>query len=261
LVFLFILILFALNIPSVSFLFIALVSRDFTGYHSRNWISGFGFLGAEVAVLFIPWYGILVSLLRKIRFKKKPLARTDLEECLKDEEAYKMFKKFASSEWSIENIYFIEDLENLKKETSKKFFENMSTEILKTYIFEDSPLEINISRTNRKDLILDMKKLTMENVGDVFRSVENEVYWSLKGTFDRFQRTEKYIKWKKNSKRVIQKIEVMEGISKTSSNSPNTIRYEESDLNSTVGSDVPLFEENDSPNVQRTESVGDVPQL
>jgi hypothetical protein len=265
LVFILILILFLLNIPSVSWLLIAFASGDHKLVNSRNWVSGFGFLGAEIAVLFIPWYGILVSFLRKIRFKKQTVARTDLEECLNDKDAYKMFKKFASSEWSIENIYFIEDLENLKKETTKKSFENNTNNILKTYIFEDSPLEINISRTNRKNLIVEMKKLKNENVEEIFRSVENEVYMNLQGSFERFQRTEKYNKWKKNSKRVSkvirERVEVISEGSKTLS-SPRTIKFEDSDLISVaVGSDAPIFtfdENTDSNDPRSSEPILEV---
>jgi hypothetical protein len=168
----------------------------------RNLFSGGYFFSFEIMVLLIPWYSILVSIKRKIvkHWTIIESVKTELEFCLKNEKLNEEFKKFATTEWSVENVYFIEDLNNFKKSISQLEIKRMSRNLLETYIMEDAPLEVNIPREVRKEIIQSIQKSEMKI--DLFQKVENEVFLNLQDTFDRFKMTPQYEKLIKRSPRV-----------------------------------------------------------
>jgi hypothetical protein len=162
----------------------------------RN-IGGLFFFILECLQLSIPYYGVIIALIRIIQQKMiKKVERTEFEELFNDEVGNELLKEFAINEWSIENIYLHDDILKYKK-TPKKLMKSKCEEILKTYIEEGSPLEVNISRRIRKLTIQKIRNFDNENSMEIFDGVGFEVLMNLQDTFGRFKFTQLYVSWKK----------------------------------------------------------------
>jgi hypothetical protein len=166
----------------------------------RN-IGGLFFFTLECLQLSIPYYAIIIALIRTIQHRMvKQVERTEFEELFNDEDGNELLKEFAINEWSIENIYLHDDISKYKK-TQKKFMKSKCEEILKTYIEEGSPLEVNISRRIRRITIQKIRNFDNENPLEIFDGVDFEVLMNLQDTFGRFKFTQLYVAWKKKFKK------------------------------------------------------------
>jgi hypothetical protein len=159
------------------------------------------FFIVECLQLSIPFYGVIIAFIRTIQHRMvKQVERTEFEELFNDEVGNELLKEFAINEWSIENIYIHDDISKYKK-TQKKFMKSKCEEILKTYIEEGSPLEVNISRRIRRITIQKIRNFDNENPLEIFDGVDFEVLMNLQDTFGRFKFTQLYVAWKKKFKK------------------------------------------------------------
>jgi hypothetical protein len=218
----FLLIGVSLSFKTIFSMFLFLQTDYLKQKEIRTVFSGAFFFSFEIFILLIPWYSILVSIKRKIyiHWTNTGIGKSDLEKCLKSEKLNEEFKKFATKEWSVENVYFMEDLNHLKQSNSQKEIKRKSRDLIETYILEDSPLEINISRNVRKEIIHSIQNSEFQT--DLFQKVENEVFLNLQDTFDRFKMTSKYDKIIKKSNRA-SVVDSSQGKKKETSSKSNSL--------------------------------------
>jgi hypothetical protein len=135
-------------------------------------------------------FGVIVVCFQKIQKSKYNVYESVFDALINDKKGKEIFKRYSRSEWSLENILFFEDVERYKECPTFKLAKRRAAEILKNYILQGSPLEVNISGEIRKTLI---KKLNNMDDHEFDKSIE-EVRRNM-----RIPRTE-LTKWASNSK-------------------------------------------------------------
>jgi hypothetical protein len=152
--------------------------------------------------LFFGCFGLIVVCIQKIQSNRKTIVYDSLFEALiKDKKGNEIFKSYSTSEWSMENILYFEDVEKYKNCATFKLAKRRAAEILKNYVVQGSPLEINISGEIRKTLLKKLNNLDefeFEYLTIFDKSME-EVKRNMRDTLSRIPQTE-LKKWSSTSK-------------------------------------------------------------
>lgn len=180
-------------------LFIAFLATSI-GYYLKvqnQWVVKTIFCIFEVLL----WYGfggniLLITLVKWLMERKKVIDPTSIMEVLGDKKGKNMLTSYAEKEWSQENILLYNDIQkykDLKLKNQKK----RASEIYKTYIVSNAPIEINLPHDIQhkiKDLISSLKD-DDEQWAKVFEEAEFEVLKNIKDTFLRFTNTSEFKEW------------------------------------------------------------------
>jgi hypothetical protein len=147
-------------------------------------------------------FGLFVVCFQKMQKKRNSTVYDSVFDALISEKKGKeMFKKYSMSEWSLENILYFEEVEKYKECETFKLSKRRAAEILKNYVIQGSPLEINISGEIRRTLLKKLNNLDeyeSEYLTIFDKSIE-EVRRNMRDTFGRIPKTE-LKKWASNSK-------------------------------------------------------------
>lgn len=112
-----------------------------------------------------------------------------LETCLNDNHCASALKMFLLSEWSVENLLFLQHVKTYKKKTKGSL--RLANKLKQNFIESESESCINIRDDQRKDVIQRLEKLEDYEAEFVFDSCYKEVFKIIEqGTFPRFRRSE-----------------------------------------------------------------------
>ena len=151
-------------------------------------------------------FGLIFSCISIIKRRFQPkVFDSEFEAFILTKDGNRIFKKFAKSEWSSENILFYESVEKLKGIPNKKYVEKRVNEIINTFIEIGSPLEVNLSVDARRETIKNVSNFKdfKENYDLMFELSIKETKRNMRDTFSRVRTSSEFKKWKKNTKVII----------------------------------------------------------
>jgi hypothetical protein len=136
-----------------------------------------------------------------------PTVRVQLGVVLSDSNGKKLLQNFMTSEYSLENLMFVEACsafeQAVQSPSSDKDLGNIATSIMDNFIKDSGQFTVNISFKKRKELTDNfedvLEKLNVEKKEDIskfFDAAKEEVLVMIaKDTFTRFKLTKEYLDW------------------------------------------------------------------
>jgi hypothetical protein len=129
-------------------------------------------------------FPLLITIIRSIR--RKAIKGNDLDMILQDEESRAHFRKYAESEFSVENVLCFDEIQKYKKSPSV----DMATNINVTFLAARAPIEVNIQRKAANDILAKMKEGKIEV--DLFDGIIKDLMLNMSDTFSRYSVTTEY---------------------------------------------------------------------
>eukprot|EP00004_Rigifila_ramosa_P015712 TRINITY_DN3667_c0_g1_i1.p1 TRINITY_DN3667_c0_g1~~TRINITY_DN3667_c0_g1_i1.p1 ORF type:complete len:502 (+),score=97.06 TRINITY_DN3667_c0_g1_i1:209-1507(+) len=124
--------------------------------------------------------------------------KINLDQLLADPEGLKALKDYAVTEFSLENVLFLEAVQEYKSTESVEARRTMALRMHSTFIAEDSVYEINISGTARRGIHRDLiEKADTEPSPQLFEVAETQVAdFMTEDVLPRFYRSDIYAKYR-----------------------------------------------------------------
>jgi hypothetical protein len=143
-------------------------------------------------LFFQVWLPLLVTIIRYTFRKKQIIEKGNIENIFepKFDEVYSLFEKFASKEFSVENLYIKKDIKKYKNAVLNK--PQLAKFIFSTYLNGKSSLfEVNIENKFCNEIYHKIQKNDFPL--NLFDSVETEIDRNMADTFSRFRFEKEYI--------------------------------------------------------------------
>jgi hypothetical protein len=116
----------------------------------------------------------------------------------------KIFKEYAKTEWSMENVLFYEEVEKYRQMKKFKAAQKFAVQIKEKFIETGSILEVNLSGDCRKNTIKKIDNFDgqrrFSKYSCIFDEALKEAKRNMRDTFSRVRNTEVFKQWKSNSK-------------------------------------------------------------
>jgi hypothetical protein len=151
--------------------------------------------------------GLTLSIISIIKKRlRTPVFDSEFEAFVNTKEGIHVFKEYAKSEWSTENILFYEDILKFREIKKFKAAKRQAIQMNLNFVEIGSPLEVNLSGDVRR-----LTKKRIENFQDhkndfneIFEEALKETKRNMRDTFSRVTGTRQYQQWKNNTKVVIE---------------------------------------------------------
>jgi hypothetical protein len=178
-----------------------------TGSFVINYLEVFMFFIIEIFLLIATCaVGLTLSIISIIKERlRTPVFDSEFEAFVNTKEGIHVFKEYAKSEWSTENILFFEDILKFKEMKKFKAAKRQAFQMNLNFVEIGSPLEVNLSGDVRR-----LTKKRIENFKDhkndfheIFDEAMKETKRNMRDTFSRVTGTRKYLEWKNKTKVVI----------------------------------------------------------
>ncbi|EFC39371.1 predicted protein [Naegleria gruberi] len=147
---------------------------------------------------------VLIEIYKRIRYAKsqKTNSADDLENILKNEDLFNLFREYSEKEFSLENIEFYSVM--LKLKVQKVVSEKELDEIDDTFIKNYSKYEVNLPSSCKREFYK-LKEQAQEKTHQVEYSAlwqvfGNDLVLNMMDTFRRLQETSNYSQWESVSK-------------------------------------------------------------
>lgn len=117
-----------------------------------------------------------------------------VEEVMNDTKKRSIFKAFAVNEYCVENVQFVEQVQEYKKQQVAEKRASMAKEIVQSYLVEDSFMELNVTNACKDNV---QQQLLIGGATEhLFDKIVNEMYMTvLADLFRRFKNSELHAKY------------------------------------------------------------------
>jgi hypothetical protein len=161
----------------------------------------------EIFLLFaLSSIGLFLSIISSIKRRFQPkIYDSEFDAFINSNKGKEIFKKFSKSEWSPENLEFYSQVEKYVKIKNLKHAEKRANEIVKNYVKDGAPLEVNLSGPVRKGVVERVKNFKeLKDKVKIFDDAMVETKRNMRDTFGRLRRTLAFQEWSKSSKSIVE---------------------------------------------------------
>ncbi|KAF0974703.1 hypothetical protein FDP41_006177 [Naegleria fowleri] len=129
------------------------------------------------------------------------IINNELDALLRDAIGYQLFKDFCESEYSVENLKFWNELQDMEKnfiDMSGKRRSRVINMVYDKFLDENSTEEVNVRGKTKKLIDQERKSgnIDLERGCQLIHELKRDLYINMIDSFSRFHRTEEYRLWK-----------------------------------------------------------------
>ncbi|KAG2378365.1 hypothetical protein C9374_008508 [Naegleria lovaniensis] len=129
------------------------------------------------------------------------IINNELDALLRDAIGYQLFKDFCESEYSVENLKFWNELQDMEKnfiDMSGKRRSKVINMVYDKFLDENSTEEVNVRGKTKKLVDQERKSgnIDLERGSQLIHELKRDLYINMIDSFSRFHRTEEYRLWK-----------------------------------------------------------------